>query len=495
MTESLFIGIDLGTQSVRALAANLQGDVVASASAPLTSMRDGVRHEQDPLQWWKATVICCRSVIQQLHQQSGKAFNIEGIAVDSTSGTILIVDDQRRPLTNGLMYDDGRAKDEAVRVNEIGASLWSQLSYRMQPSWALPKLLWLIRNNIFPASAKLLHQNDFINAQLAGHILASDSSHTLKTGFDLVRSSWPSSIFDQLDISTDLLPDVVGPGTMIGSICQSSADETGLPAGTPIFAGMTDGCAAQIASGATKPGNWNSVLGTTLVLKGVTKYLLRDPLGVMYSHRSPDSFWLPGGASSTGAGVLTAELKDADLDALSRAVENASPSSLVIYPLAGHGERFPFAAPEAHSFAVGPKAGAIPDADRYLALLQGVAFIEKLSFDYARYLGADLGGTISISGGATRSKAWNQIRSNVLQRELTIPQVTEPAFGMCILAAAHRSSLREATTAMVHSSESVTPNRDFSEYAGSYGTLITELVKRGWLPENVGKFSLEGAFA
>src|SRR4029079_6142435 len=96
----------------------------------------------------------------------------------------------------------------------------------------------------------------------------------------------------------------VRSGTHLGNVWAAAAAETSIPEGTPIFAGMTDGCSAQLGAGAVRVGSWNSVLGTTLVLKGVAPELLKDPLGVVYSHRSPDGHWLPGGASSVGAGVL-----------------------------------------------------------------------------------------------------------------------------------------------------------------------------------------------
>ncbi|MFB9840722.1 carbohydrate kinase, partial [Actinoallomurus acaciae] len=90
--------------------------------------------------------------------------------------------------------------------------------------------------------------------------------------------------------------------------CAAAAEVTGIRAGTPIVAGMTDGCAAQLGAGRLTPGSWNSVLGTTLLLKGVTREPLRDPYGVVYSHRAPDDVWLPGGASSTGAGAISRDV-------------------------------------------------------------------------------------------------------------------------------------------------------------------------------------------
>ena len=299
-TGNIWLGLDLGTQSVRAVALSEGGDVLGQSSHPLTSRRDGPRHEQDPEEWWRAIVHVCRAALAGLG-----AASVQALAVDGTSGTVLLVDRSGKALTPGLMYDDTRAKDEARRTNEAGAAVWASLGYRMQPSWALPKLLWLLREypSLIPG-ARLAHQNDFINRRFAGHEVPSDSSNALKTGYDLIREAWPHEVLDRLGVPEQVLPTVVRPGTQLGTVCGEAAEMTGIPAGTPIIAGMTDGCAAQIGAGALEVGSWNSVLGTTLVLKGVTRELLRDPAGVVYSHRSPDGNWLPGGASSSGAAVL-----------------------------------------------------------------------------------------------------------------------------------------------------------------------------------------------
>lgn len=475
MTEQVCLGIDLGTQSVRVLAVREDGSLAASAAQPLTSMRKDVRHEQSPELWWQAVVLCCRTVMTEL----GSATVVTGLAVDATSGTILLVDKDLGPLTPGLMYDDGRAREETALVNTEGETLWRELSYRMQPSWALPKLLWLARQTAIPPGAHLVHQNDYIHTRLAGCLLAADSSNSLKTGYDLIRNTWPSAIFDRLNLDMALFPEVVAPGHAIGTVSVSAAAETGLPVGTPIISGMTDGCAAQIASGATRPGNWHSVIGTTLVLKGVSSTLLHDPLGVVYSHRSADKLWLPGGASSTGAGVIARDFPTTELEALNRAALRAGPTSLVVYPLLGHGERYPFSAPEAHGFSLGDADSPL---ERFTGTLQGIAFLERLAFDALTQIGAPTDGDLTISGGATKSDALNQIRADVLGRDLGIPTVTEGAFGMAMLVAAQTSSLAEVTRRMVRIERTVTPVNSFSRYAETYMTLIQQLAARGWLP-------------
>ena len=485
MTQRVYLGIDLGTQSVRVLAAREDGSLAASKTEPLASTRDGVRHEQSPELWWRAVVLCCRGVMAELGSES----EIAGLAVDATSGTIVLLDAQLRPLTPGLMYDDGRAREEASLVNTAGATLWSELSYRMQPSWALPKLLWLRRQGEVARGARLAHQNDFINARLAGYLLAADSSNSLKTGYDLLRLRWPIEILDQLGMDMNLFPEVVAPGRRIGRVCAEAAEKTGLPLHTPIFSGMTDGCAAQIASGATALGSWNSVVGTTLVLKGVTSQLLHDASGVVYSHRSADDLWLPGGASSTGAGAITAEFAGADLDSYNAAALQSGPGSLVVYPLTGQGERFPFSAPQARGFSLGKDTSPL---ERYTAILQGIAFVERLAFDALRHIGAPTDGDFTISGGATKSDALSQIRADVLGRELLVPRITEGAFGMAMLVAAHSSSLADVTARMVRIARTISPRDRFEVYADQYRRFIRELALRGWLPQNLEEATLAG---
>ncbi|MDP4502899.1 FGGY-family carbohydrate kinase [Nonomuraea turcica] len=473
---SVWIGIDLGTQSVRAMAVGEGGEVLGAAGRPLTSRRDGPRHEQDPEEWWRALAAATREALRDVPSSL-----VAGVAVAATSGTILLTDAAGRPLTPALMYDDRRA--DAERVNEVGAPVWERLGYRrMQPNWALPKLLWLLRDA--PAGARPAHQNDFVNRRLVGHEVPTDLSNALKTGVDLIEERWPAEVLDL--VPPEILPEVVRPGTQLGVVCAAAAEETGLPAGTPVIAGMTDGCAAQLGAGATRTGSWNSVLGTTLVLKGVTKELLHDPLGVVYSHRAPDGSWLPGGASSTGAGALTRDLPGRDLDALSTqaaarfGVTSEGPLFVpVTYPLVSRGERFPFDAPDAESFTLGEPAD---DVERYAAILLGAAFVERLCFDHLDLLGAPVDGEVILTGGATRSAFWNQLRADVLGRPVTLRENAEPALGMAVLAGGDPSR-------MIRTRATVEPSR--TDLREPYLRFVAELERRGWLQEQAARHARE----
>lgn len=472
----LTVGIDLGTQSVRATLVEEDGTVADSGSAPLTSIRsDDVRHEQDPKVWWETVGEAARKVTGSIGNRK-----VEGLAICSTSGTILLTDNDGRPLTPAIMYNDGRASDEARVVQEAGEEFWSSLGYQMKSSFALPRLLWLLRSGVGESASRMMHQADFIGSRLAGEPVATDWSHALKTGWDLVNERWPEKVLERLEIPVELLPPVVRPGTRIGEVGRSAAEHTGIPAGTPIRAGMTDSCAAQIAAGALEEGRWNSVLGTTLALKGVTRKLLHDPSGVVYCHRHPDEGWLPGGASSTGAGIISEMFPDRDLEDLDEMAKRRGPSTAVVYPLAAKGERFPFASPDARSFWVGE-----PDdeADRFRAVLEGVAFVERLCYAHLESLGASVSGPVSATGGGAKSRFWSQLRADVLGVQVIVPRSSEGSVGMAILARAGEGSVAEAASSMSQTKWRFEPGDKNGKLAENCERLMSAFVERGYISE------------
>jgi sugar (pentulose or hexulose) kinase len=484
-----WVGIDLGTQSVRALAVAANGAVLGAGTSKLTSRRDGPRHEQDPEAWWSAVAAACRDAVGDLAPAA-----VAGVAVDATSGTVLLVDDDGAPLTPGLMYDDTRAAMHVDRINEVGEQVWATLGYqRMQPAWALPKLLWLLAEHPELAErGRLAHQSDFVNRRLVGGPVAADLSSALKTGADLIDERWPAEVMDALGVPARVLPPLVRSGTPLGQISAAAAAETGLPEGTPVVAGVTDGCAAQLGAGALAVGDWNSVLGTTLVLKGVTAELLQDPLGVVYSHKAPDGRWLPGGASSTGAGAISRQFPGADLDALGAAAPSYEPAGVLAYPLASaRGERFPFVAADAEPFVLGSPRD---DIELYSAMLQGVAYIERLCVDYLQMLGAPVDGSLVFTGGATRSRYWCQLRADILGRPVSLPESAEPALGMAVLAASPGRSPAEVAAEMVRIREVIEPRSEVSaRFVEPYHRFIDELESRGWLPAGPALHAREGA--
>ncbi|WP_018654829.1 FGGY-family carbohydrate kinase [Actinomadura flavalba] len=485
--EAVFVGVDLGTQGVRALAVTAVGDVRGAGGHPLTGRRDGPRHEQDPEQWWTAVGAACRRALRDV-----PAGAVRGVAVDATSGTFLLTGADGRPLTPGLMYDDLRAAAQVERADRAGAEVWRRLGYRrMQPAWALPKLLWLLEHRRDLRGARLAHQTDFVNARLCGRPVATDLGSALKTGADLIAEDWPHDVLADLGVPAGLLPPLTRSGTPLGAVSPAAAEHTGLPPGTPVLAGCTDGCAAQLGTGRLTPGSWNSVLGTTLVLKGVTDDLLHDPHGVVYSHRAPDGRWLPGGASGAGGGVLARDFPGRDLAALDRAARRYEPSGAVTYPLVSAGERFPFVAPGASGFVLGRPRD---EADRFASILQGAGYVERLCLDYLDLLGAPVGGDLTLTGGAARSAYWCRLRADILGRPVILPANAEPALGAAVLAASADRPPAETAAAMVRVRATLDPRpAHHARFTAGYLTLVAELERRGWLPPPVAAHARRSA--
>ena len=465
-----FLGIDCGTSAVRAAVLAEDGRLLGQGRQTLTGdVRIGHRHEQDPQDWWPAVVAAVRSA---LAHAPGIGGDVVAVAVAATSGTLLVLDRQGRPVGPALMYDDQRA---AAGPSGPTDPAWLAAGNRPQPAWALRRAAWLVARGAVPVGGRLVHQGDHLTAKLTAGPLVTDTAQALKTGVDLLGVSWPRETLRRWGVDADLLPDVVLPGTPVGVLDPAAAAELGVPAGILVRAGTTDGCAGQIAGGALEPGRWTTVLGTTLVVKGVSSAPVVDPAGALYNHRHPDGGWLPGGACSAGAGYLAGKFPGVDP---SVAELPAFPVTAVTYPLVGVGERFPFRHPGAHGFSGAQDGTAMALA----SALQGLALLERLALDTVTALGAEPVGPIRITGGASRDDRLAQLRADVLNRPVQRAQVDEPAVGVAVLAAAAPGTLARTAARMIKSGRRFDPAPGAADrWAGPYQAFRTELQRRGWL--------------
>lgn len=491
----VWLGIDLGTQSVKVVATTSAGATVAHCSAPLTSTRTHGRHEQDPHEWWDATVFCLTSVVSDIQS----SHTIEALATCATSGTLISVDAATLSArTPASMYDDARGQRFVKAINDTGHDLWHRLGYTIQGTWALPRMMDAIENGEIEPGEVFLTQADYITSQLAGAILPSDTSHTLKSGIDLDSTRWPEDIMKTLGISSSSLNTLARPGEIIGVVGPEASNLTGLPSGLPIVAGMTDGSAAQIAAGAIQPGEWNSVLGTTLVIKGASAQRKHDPSGALYCHRAPfDGGWWPGGASNTGANAIPKWLGSPSLEDL--VVDFAYLDvAATAYPLAEKGERFPFVIPDASGFGIAPANGGLSLPQRFTEVALGVSLIERLCYDAVQLAGYEVNGAISFTGGASHNRGWNQLRADTLNRAIRVPQSTESAKGMAILACAavtdpSPQGLSTLSTDMVTTEYTMSPDPENSRVIRhKYLALVDELRNREWISDELASFAREG---
>jgi xylulokinase len=481
----LFLGIDLGTSGVRAMAVSADGQVAADASAPLaTGTVSGAPgyHEQLPSAWWQAVCQTLASLADELRAGGIHLGRLAAVAVDGTSGTVLALDSAGVPLRPALMYNDSRATAEAELLNQAAADFCRKLGYRFQASFALAKILWLAQNEpeVFRRAAWFVHQADYVQGRLTGRPGISDYSNTLKTGYDLVDECWPDWI-DSWGPLMERLPRVAAVGSRVGEISAAAAEEIGLPRGLPVVAGATDGTAAFVASGVHRPGDYNTTLGTTLVFKGASRKICGHPEGLIYCHKLPEGLWLPGAASNTGGEWIAHLFAGADLRALDAAAAERLPTECIAYPLARTGERFPFRSATAEGFW-------LPEPDdrsaRYAAGLQGVALVERLSYDVLDAATGASGGEIYSTGAASRSDVWMQCRADVTGRVIHRPRCGQSAFGAAVLAAAGvlGCGVGAAIREMVRLERSFTPNTERKgDYQRLYDRFREELRRRGWI--------------
>jgi len=457
----------VGTQGARAIACDPEGHAVAEAAAPFAHAPAQPQpgwHEQDPEDWWAAACACLRAVAGRAVEAGHPREALARIAVSSTSGTVLLVDADGRPLRPAIMYNDTRAAHQAARIHAAATVFTRKLGYRFSASFALPKLLWLADHEPerLEAAARVCHPADFLLGRLTGRYDTSDTSNVLKTGYDLVDGRWPAFVSRELGLPLGKLPSVLRPGEPAAHLIPEIADLTGLPRTALACAGATDGTAAFLASGACRPGQGCSTIGTTLVLRGVSRQLVRDPQGRIYCHAHPEGHWLPGAASSVGGECLEVHFKGQNLAQLDAGVADHIPNPLLLYPLARRGERFPFVDPEAEGFVHGT-----PESPEqlYAACLEAVALVERWGLDLLAQLGAPIADPLFASGGATASDPWLQLRADTLGRPIRVAANAHSAKGAALLAAADPlGSLTHAAEAMVHFDKAFEPRPDHRAY-------------------------------
>lgn len=433
----LFLGIDVGTQGARAVGCTADGSVVARSAAPLDLPAPHGPQEQDPADWWEAVCRCLRELGPARRR-------LRALALSCTSGTLCVLDAHGGPVLPAMLYSDPRGAGHP----------------QFDSSWAAAKLAWLAehRPDVVDSAACFTSPGGYLSARLTGRAAPIDYSQALKFGYDLSADRWPADA----GVAESKLPAVVSPGTPIGEVAPDVAAALDLPRAVEVRAGLTDGVAAQMACG-PRPDVWVTVLGSTLVWKGVSDRRIDDAALGVYSHRGPRGTWFPGAASNAGGRILSEWFDPGRLAALDASVGDGPPPACV-YPSVVTGERFPF---RAASFVPFADVAGLGEAQRYAGCLAGAAFVERWGYDVFAGLGCPRPARVATTGGATRSRAWLQLRADVLGCPLAVPAEPSSAFGAAVTAAAaEHGDLLEAARAMVRRDCDVEPQR---EHATAWG--------------------------
>jgi xylulokinase len=428
-TKCALLGIDVGTSGVRAVAVSPTGEILGEAEERIRQdhRAAGGIHEQDPGEWWLALCSVAQRIVKALMTEPIEV-EVRGVAVTSTSGSLVVADSQGGPLRPAILYDDGRGMEIAEELNKQGGAA----SIRLGPSFSLVKAAWVERHEpeVWERTRYVLHPADWLAGKLTGEFGISDFTNALKLGYDPENCSWAQGT-RAAGLLDDRLPVVRRPGEPIGQVSSMAAAQTGLPPRTPVLAGATDGMASVIASGASRPGDANTTLGTTLVWKVLHDKKPAARSGI-YSHLHPGGLWVPGAASNTGLGSIRRAGGAASIEEMDRLAAHYFPTSVVCYMLPGVGERFPFVHSNAESFVEGAPRDS---GESYAAQLQSIAFVERWGYEILEGCAVKLGDRIFSTGAAAKSPVLSQLRANVLGKTVLQPRYPAAAFGAAILAA------------------------------------------------------------
>src|SRR3989344_1273341 len=376
--DGLYIGIDLGTSGCRVMAVDASGTLQGEISVPIpTPPRNEDEVTQDPTVWWKAVSGCLQNLLEQIDPQ-----RVQALAVDGTSGTLLLCDAKGSPVTPAIMYSDRRAVEQAKKI----ASLASDDSGAQGAGSSLAKLLWLHERKLDKRARHALHQADWISGRLTGQYGHSDYNNCLKLGFDAGKMAWPKWL-NKLGFNAALLPEVHAPGETLGTISADTAKTFGLPADVQVLAGTTDGVAAFLAA---------------------------------------------GGASNSGGAVLLQYFKIEQMREMTPLLDPENPTGLDYYPLPEIGERFPINNPE-----MAPRLEPLPGDSIifFQGMLEGIARIEAQGYALLEKLGAPPLAKVCTTGGGSQNPAWGRIREKILRAKMEKPRSEHAAYGSALLAA------------------------------------------------------------
>ncbi len=384
------LGLDLGTSAARASLIDEQRQEIWSGR---TVWRDNAFN---PASWRQALLDLLAQVPPPLRAQTG------AMALDATSGTVLLTDAQLRPVSEVLPYNHPLNADPAAKL-----------------AWLKPGL----------TARHFMHQADYCNSILLNRPAATDYHNALKSGFDPHTMQWLAGIYTAAE--QQLLPAVVSPGSPLGQLSAELAQPLGYPVQCVVRAGTTDSIAAFLAAGADQAGSAVSSLGSTLVLKLLSKTPVKAAEYGIYSHKL-GALWLAGGASNTGGAVLSHFFTAAQLASLSAHIPTDIPSPLDYYPLLKPGERFPINDP--HHL---PRLTTRPTDDTAFlhGMLEGIARIEQQGYARLVELGATPPTRILSCGGGSQNPAWTAIRQRRMCLPVSIAPHSEAAYGSALLAA------------------------------------------------------------
>lgn len=501
------LGIDVGTSATKALLCDERGGVAATASSPHEILQPHPGwSEQDPADWWKATVIAVRRVMEAA---GARADQIAGIGLSGQMhGSVFLSKEavesggaDAQAIRPALLWNDQRTGAQCELIEErVGgrAALVRLVGNAALTGFTAPKILWVRKNEPenYARAAAVCLPKDFIGFKLTGALATDvgDASGTLL--FDVGARSWHRGVCEKLGIDPALLPPSHESASVIGTVTVWAARETGLAEGTPVVAGSGDNMTSAVGSGVVERGIVAGALGTSGVIIAHSDAPVVDvgaPDGAgrthtMCSAAGRDAWCITGCMLSAGGSlkwVRDTLFPGAGYDELMREAASAPAGSagLVFMPYLT-GERCPHQDPSARGAWIGLTARHTR-AHLVRAVIEGVSFGMGEILDIVRGLGVEAR-SVRLSGGGAKSEFWRQILADVFGVPVVLTNSEEgPSHGAALLAGVGIGvwgSVPEACREAIKESRMTAPSANRGEaYARSrrvYAQLYQDLKDR-----------------
>lgn len=439
----LLLGIDVSTTGAKALLVDGAGQVMASATTPLSVQTPRpLWSEQDPREWWSATVTSIRKVLAKIEGGGGQ---VEAIGLTGQMHGLVLLDSEQRVLRPAILWNDQRtgAECDLIRARLGGRQrLIAITGNDALTGFTAPKILWVRKHEpeVYARVRCILLPKDYVRLQLSAVTAMdkADGSGTLL--FDLEARDWSAEVLERLEIPRGWLPDTFEGTEITGRITREAAAATGLSEGTPVMAGGGDQAAGAVGAGAVRAGVVSLTLGTSGVVFATTDGPLIEPQGRLHAfcHAVPNRWHLMG-VTLAAAGSLQwyrdTLAAGVPFEALMAEAEEAPAGSdgLFFTPYLS-GERTPHPDPLARASFVGLTVRH-RRAHLTRAVLEGVAFSMRDCFGLLRGAGLGEVSEIRIAGGGARSELWRRIVASVLEVDIVTTNSTEgAAYGAALLA-------------------------------------------------------------
>ena len=446
MTEPLFLGLDVGTSGVKAILVAASGDVVASATSPLTMQTPHPGWaEQDPEAWWQATLASIDAV-----RGKRKDARIAAIGISGQMHSSVFLDRSGAVIRPALLWCDGRTTAECAEITtRVGGEerLRDLASNPALEGFTLPKVLWLRKHepDAFARLATVLLPKDYIRYRLTGELASEPSDASATLMYDTAHLRWSEEIMRAVDLPMSLLPNVGPSAGVLGRVTAEVAARTGIDAGVPVVGGGADNACGAAGVGVIAPGEVVTSWGTSGTVLAPTARPLVDPRlrAHTFCHVLPDVWYLmgvvltAGGAFSWYQEQLARELAGvsdaaARLDAEAASVPRGAEGVTFLPYL--QGERTPHRDAAARGAILGLSL-AHTRAHLTRAVLEGITFALRDSVTILQGLGL-APSHLLLTGGGAKSKLLRQLQAEIFGLPVTTVNREEgPAYGAALLAA------------------------------------------------------------